>query len=196
MKSVLITDYPHPSENISEVYRYLRAKPSKELDELIDSVIEEAYNELNFYVSYTIVDLHCDGEKVKLGNIEASSRDLCKCLNGCEQAVIFAATIGSGIDRLITKYSRLTPSRALLFQAYGSERIETLCDTFCDEISTVTGMKISPRFSAGYGDLPLEFQKTLFDILECGKIGLTLNQSLLMSPSKSVTAIAGLKKQR
>lgn len=196
MKSVLITDYPHPSENISEIYRYLRSKPSKELDELIDSVIEEAYNELNFYVSYTIVDLHCDGEKVKLGNIEASSRDLCKCLNGCEQAVIFAATIGSGIDRLITKYSRISPSRALLFQAYGSERIEALCDVFCEEIRNSTSMKMSPRFSAGYGDLPLEFQKTIFDILECGKIGLTLNQSLLMSPSKSVTAIAGLKKLR
>ena len=52
---------------------------------------------------------------------------------------------------------------------------------------------LPPRFSPGYGDLPLSLQRDIFRVLDCPrKIGLTLNESLLMSPSKSVTAIVGL----
>ena len=48
-----------------------------------------------------------------------------------------------------------------------------------------------------YGDLPLEMQKDIFNVLDCSKrIGLTLNESLLMSPSKSVTAIIGISKDK
>ncbi len=44
-----------------------------------------------------------------------------------------------------------------------------------------------------YGDLPLDYQKTIFEELECTKrIGLTLTDSLLMYPTKSVSALIGL----
>ncbi len=81
-------------------------------------------------------------------------------------------------------------------QAIGAERIESLCDMFCGELAETyakDGMSLRPRFSPGYGDLPLEAQKSVFKALDCHrKIGLALNDSLLMSPSKSVTAIVGL----
>ena len=52
---------------------------------------------------------------------------------------------------------------------------------------------LEPRFSPGYGDLPLSAQKNIFAVLDPERrIGLTLNSSLLMSPSKSVTAFVGL----
>ena len=54
-------------------------------------------------------------------------------------------------------------------------------------------MKLRQRFSPGYGDLPLQAQRAIFDALQCHKeIGLYLNESLLMSPTKSVTAIVGI----
>jgi cobalamin-dependent methionine synthase I len=57
-------------------------------------------------------------------------------------------------------------------------------------------MALRPRFSPGYGDLPLELQTNLFKVLDCQHfIGLTLNDSMLMSPSKSVTAIVGLRER-
>ena len=56
---------------------------------------------------------------------------------------------------------------------------------------------IRPRFSAGYGDLDVSFQKEIFGVLDCHKkIGLTLNDSMLMSPTKSVTAIVGIGPER
>ena len=80
-----------------------------------------------------------------------------------------------------------------MFQAIGAERIEAVCDCFCDEIKKEFVCSLKPRFSPGYGDLSLETQKQLFSILDCERqLGISLNSSLLMSPSKSVTAFVGL----
>ena len=118
---------------------------------------------------------------------------LSKNLKDCSSVIVFAATIGVEIDRLIAKYGRISPSKALVIQAIGAERIEALCDEFCSDIANEKKMRLTPRFSPGYGDLPLNIQKNIFDVLDCSKrIGLTLNDSLIMSPSKSVTAFVGV----
>ena len=86
-----------------------------------------------------------------------------------------------------------------MLDALGAERIESLCETFCKELSLKSRAKgacVTPRFSPGYGDLPLTFQKEIFRVLDCPRqIGLSLNESLLMSPSKSVTAIMGIRRK-
>lgn len=191
--NVIYESLKAPEINSSEILRYARSRSTAEIEELISSVISECQNELSYNVSYLITDVTAKNGIVTLGSTKVCSTDLSKCLDGYKKAVILGATIGSGIDRLIGKYSRLQPSRALILQAFGAERIESLCDTLCSKIETDLGVKVGPRFSAGYGDLSLDFQKNIFNILRCEKIGLTLNQSLSMSPSKSVTAIAGLK---
>ena len=57
------------------------------------------------------------------------------------------------------------------------------------------GYFLRPRFSPGYGDFPLEFQRNIGDLLQMAKnIGITLTDSLLMMPSKSVTAVIGCSK--
>jgi len=128
-----------------------------------------------------------------LGFAATDSVALRRNLAGCDRIVVFAATVGLGLDRLIARYGHVSPAKALLLQAIGAERIEALCDVFCDKIRLDTGLAAAPRFSPGYGDFPLELQRDIFRVLDCPrKIGLTLNESLLMSPSKSVTAILGL----
>ena len=130
------------------------------------------------------------------GDTCVDSHDLAVALRGCERVVLFAATVGHTIDRLIARYGKIAPSRALLLQAIGAERVEALCNRFCDELAKearARGLATRPRFSPGYGDLSLELQRELFRILDCPRrIGLSLNQSLLMSPTKSVTALVGL----
>ena len=55
------------------------------------------------------------------------------------------------------------------------------------------GMRAAAALSPGYGDLALDVQKDIFALLDCERqIGLTLGDSLLMSPGKSVTAFAGI----
>ena len=121
------------------------------------------------------------------------SEQLAKNLQGCSKVLLLAATAGVGIDRLIGKYGRIAPSKALMFQAIGTELVEAICDAFSKEYEETYHCVLRPRFSPGYGDLALETQKDIFAVLEpARKIGLTLNDSLLMSPSKSVTAFAGI----
>lgn len=132
-----------------------------------------------------------------LGFAVTASRDLRKALDGCDRILLFAATIGLQPDRLIAKYNRLSPARALFLQGIGSERAEALCDAFCREQKqryAEEGAILRPRFSPGYGDLPLALQTAVFAALDCTRrLGITLNGSLLMTPSKSVTAIAGIR---
>ena len=182
--------------DFKEVARYAGAKTADEkLKNLMESCVSECEKEtaVSFAVCYAETPLSVDGDTVDLSAFKIKSKNLAAALCGAESALVFACTIGIGIDRLIEKYSAINPSRSLIFQALGAERVETFTDIFLDDYRKARGVTLSPRFSAGYGDLPLETQRDIFKLLEPQKrLGLTLNDSLLMSPSKSVTAFAGI----
>lgn len=191
---ILKKTYSSAPINKREILRYASCTvDNAEMSALVDECLSTAQGEIAYRVCYSLFDLsvygHCECD---FGAFRFNSRKLALNLDGCEKAVIFAATLGSGMDRLIEKNSRLSPTRALIMQAIGAERIEALCDAFCKDIEKEYGTA-RPRFSPGYGDLALECQKDIFRVLDCERqIGLTLGESLIMSPSKSVTAIVGI----
>jgi len=165
----------------------------RELEVTVESCLTELSGVLTPRACYSEFDIKIDGDKISLGFTETRSQDLAEHLDGCKKIILIAATVGIGADRLISKYSVTEPSRALIMQAAGSAAIEAFLDRVSPEI--LAGREGKERFSCGYGDLPLEIQKDIFLTLECEKnIGLTLTGSLLMSPTKSVTAIIGIKK--
>ena len=178
---VCTKNYAAPPLDRREILRYAGVRgEAPEIEAILEECIREAENKLAYKVCY--------GEFHVSFFDSVDSKNLKKHIESCDKVIIFAATVGIGIDRLIARYASISPTKSLLFQAIGAERIEALCDEFNSEFC-------GSRFSPGYGDLPLEFQKEIFKVLDCPKrIGLTLNESMLMSPSKSVTAIIGAKK--
>ena len=180
--------------NSKEILRYAGCKTADSgVMALLDTCLQELQDKLTYKVCYCAVPVEVSGEVCDFGSFKVRSGQLAANLSGCAKAYLFAATVGVEIDRLIHKYSRLSPAKALMLQAIGTERVEALCNAFCTELSHTEQAGLRPRFSPGYGDLPLAVQKDLFAVLECGKrIGLTLNNSLLMSPTKSVTAFVGV----
>lgn len=198
---VITKRYTEPSICKREILRYAGCKGSTDepLQFLLEECLEEVLPKLTYKVCYvelplTIADRLCDFECMQV-----KSKDLATNLQGCEKVLLFAATIGVEIDRLIMKYGKIAPTKAVLLQAIGAERIESLCDAFCQEIQAELGVTkdsavcLRPRFSPGYGDLSIETQKDIFQVLNCSKnIGLSLNDSLLISPSKSVSAFVGI----
>ena len=178
----------------------LRYAGQRKADETVLALARDARQEgervLRPAVCWRETTLRVEGETVDLGFAAVHSARLAHALRGCEQAVVFAATVGLALDRLIARYGRLQPARGLMLQALGAERVEALCDAFCDHLAreyAPSGRYPRRRFSPGYGDLPLQAQRELFAFLDCQRrIGLYLNESLLMSPTKSVTAIVGL----
>lgn len=193
MLSVFTETYSLPSVDKKEVLRYAGCRSSSADEELIsrlDSAIDMVLPHLEPRVCFCELAVSdCDFP---------SSLDLKKNLRDSESVIFFAATVGISIDRLIARYSITSPATALLLDAIGSERIEALCDAFEDsqrEKKSEYGMILRPRFSAGYGDLSVEYQKNIFELLAPSlRIGLSLCDSYLMSPSKSVTALIGVEK--
>lgn len=188
--------------NKQETLRYLGYK-GQDIDTHLESLIEEASQELKNSITPKSVhqEFSCavtNNATVLLGPIKITSKNLAKNLKGCESAIIFAATIGSSADTLIKRYSITNLAKASVIQAAGAALIETFCDSLEDSIRrevTKRNLYLHPRFSPGYGDFSLEHQREIFNILECSKrIGLSLTDTCLMVPSKSVTAIIGLSR--
>lgn len=129
---------------------------------------------------------------------QTRSRNLNRNLKDCEQIILFAATLGAQVDLLIQKYNKIQVSKAVILQAAATAMLEDYCDKRNEELKLdyeAKGLYLRPRFSPGYGDFPLECQTALTGALETGKrIGITLTDSLIMAPSKSVTAVIGVSK--
>ncbi len=132
---------------------------------------------------------------VSFADVTLNSRDLGRNLDGCSKVALLAATIGPQVDALIRRHSSLDPVYASILQATGAMYIEELVDLVNSEIKKIAaaqGLKTKPRYSPGYGDVPLQVQKEFFRLLPCTRIGLTLMDTLIMAPEKSVTAFVGL----
>ena len=138
-----------------------------------------------------------DGDTLDLGFAKTDSRDLKKHLEGCGEILLFACTAGAETDRRIARAKLLSPARGLLMHAIGAQQVEGGCDRLCARLAQqFPDRQLTDRFSPGYGDLPLALQRNVMDALDCGQIlGITLTDSLLMTPSKSVTAIIGMKER-
>ncbi len=189
-----VLDFKDVPFNKREILRYAGVK---ECDEstltLLNECLKECENSFALKVCFKIFPLERLENQLKIGNdCFISSCDLKKCLKTAKRVVIFVASVGFEIDRLIKKYNRISPAKSFMFSAIGSERVESLCDAFCAYLKEK--YLCSPRFSAGYGDLPLCTQKDIFELLNVTKnLGIVLNDSYLMSPSKSVSAFVGIK---
>lgn len=191
--TVKVKTYTHTESDIKAIMRYAQCVSA---DEQVESLVTKCLKECEFsykicYREFSVKE--CDGV-LDLSFCNTNSKALKKLLSNSKRVLVFAATIGFDIDRKITKYSKVDPAKALIFQAIGTERVESLCNAFEEDIKRENGYDLTSRFSPGYADLPLEMQKDLFRVLDCYKnIGVTLNDSLLMSPSKTVTAIIGIQ---
>lgn len=195
---VKVRSFDAPEYNLKEILRYAQTRAATpELEALVRECIDEASGLFTYKVCYREFPIKINDGAIDLGFATTTSHDLAKNLEGCESIVLFGATVGLSLDRLISKYARISPSKALILQAIGAERIESLCDAFNSQIAKEKkseGKLCRARFSAGYGDLQIELQRDIFRVLDCQKnIGLSLSASLLMTPTKSVTAIIGIK---
>ncbi|MBR6682624.1 MAG: hypothetical protein IKL40_06540 [Clostridia bacterium] len=138
-------------------------------------------------------DILCEGNSIDFGFMKTESSDLAKNLQGCEEAFVMTMTLGIDVDRLLTKLSATSASEHYITDALSSALAEAVCDYAENRLKGDTLCR--PRFSPGYGDLPLDIQKDVLNVVSAEKLlGITLSETNLMIPQKSITAIIGIIK--
>ena len=123
-----------------------------------------------------------------------AGEDVRAFLSECGSVALLAATLGAEAERVIRRAAGRDMTEALILDAAGSAAIEAVCDNFCEDLAAAMAPRyLTDRFSPGYGDMPLSDQFKLFRVLDVSRrIGVTLSDSALMIPQKSVTALIGV----
>ncbi|MDR0903761.1 MAG: hypothetical protein LBM59_03940 [Ruminococcus sp.] len=186
MKDILITEI-----DIAETLTYLGFKgniPDSRILSAIKRCEEVLLDTITPRFVYKVTDT---------SNPLIVGRDLSGLLKDCEKAVFFCCTLGQMTDRLINSAGVTDIEEQLYLDALANAAIEQVCDKAQEIITNVyPEYKKTTRFSPGYGDYPLNLQPQILDFLDAKKlIGVTVNESLLMIPAKSVSAVFGLEKR-
>ena len=209
-----------------EVERYLGFRGFTEIDEnmssMIDSCIAEMQAEITPREIHKVFPITWSGAAgdgtadetagdacetagddktvCEFAGITVNGGNLVRNLKGCHEIVMMAVTIGQGPDRLVRRAEIRDMLKAYIYQAVGAAMAESWCEevnALIKEEAAKRNLFTRPRFSPGYGDFPLSVQKDFERILAMPKsIGVSLSESLLMTPTKSITAVIGLSKYR
>lgn len=184
--------------NTDEVLRYMGCPPDK-ADGALRAQVEGCARELLGAVrprwSWRAVTIAFEDGGVRLeGGLLLPGADLKAHLAGCGRGLVFCATLGAEVDALIRRAERLDMARALALDCCASAAVEEVCDQIEEELQgKFPGCSFPFRYSPGYGDLPLEVQGPLLELLDAPRrVGLCATSSHLLTPRKSVTAILGV----
>lgn len=183
-----------------EAVRYLgygnHAIDDRTLD-LILSSFEELDRAAGRRLVYRIFDVSFrDAGFMMIETMEIKSGNLGTNLKGCERAVLLGATLGPGVDRLLRRYSLTDMARVAVLQACAAAMLEEYLDDWQEGLKREQekeGYYLRPRFSPGYGDFSIGHQGEILRMLDAAKrIGLSMTDGNMLTPSKSVTAAIGL----
>lgn len=184
------------SKSESARYMGIKGEPDEVIAGILDKYEEIVRNQLKPAYVYRETSLVMCDDGIHINGINTlfTGNDIKKHLKGCERVIIFAATVSATADKLIRQVSVTDTAAALAVDCLCSTAIEQVCDKAEQEIFTeIPAPYRTWRFSPGYGDLPISLQKDLLLFLNAQRrIGLTVTESCMMIPSKSVTAIIGI----
>lgn len=174
-----------------------RGEPTKEVLALVDEVCRELESVANPKYVWREYDITVADGTVQIGGVVIESKRLSAHLAGCHRCAVLAATLGIGADSLISRSFALGAARGAAAQAAGAAMIEEVCDRACRELAAASSFNTKPRFSPGYGDFALSYQRMMLALSDAERrIGITLAESSMMIPTKSVTALVGLTKEQ
>lgn len=180
-----------------ETLRYLGCGsevPDEKTLEMADRAIELLSERCRPKNTSRIVEISAGTEGIRLeGGAVIYSESIARVMSGCSRMLVFGATLGTEADMLIKRETAVNIAMGAVMQAAAAAYIEEYCDELQTELNerfSAVGESLGDRFSPGYGDFALEYQRELFRILDCPhQIGLTLTDNYIMIPSKSVTAV-------
>lgn len=161
-------------------------------NEAIISLENRLKENIIYKYAYVKLPLKLKEDLCDFGFASLKSKSLSKNLSGCSEVYFLAVTLGLGSERYLSRLNIISQAEHFITDGIASSAVESLCDYINDKLKE--GNELKPRFSPGYGDLDISFQKELLGRLNGYKnLGISLNDSFFMTPTKSITAIIGIK---
>jgi len=176
-----------------------KATFTAELGSEIDALLRQAASAFTAHGKAAVLPLeHIDDAHVGVSGVSVESPMLTRLLEKSTAVYLMGASIPA---REVDKISQAMRSgeglKGIVFDAYASEFVDGTLDVIIarkNEALRRTGQKLTKRrFSPGYGDLDLSYQKIFYGLLGMQTLDVTINENYLLSPEKSVIAIAGVE---
>ena len=189
-----------------KVLRYLQYKNQNISDNLL-KVIEQSIEETKSIINprfvlrtYPIKKVNLPNEKNQIilngVNLTLKSDDLYNLLLECDECILMSATLGLEMEKEIRRLTYTDLTKGIIIDSCATTAIEEVCDIVQDHIAKKLLKEdkyITYRYSPGYGDLSIENNVGINNILNSQKeIGLTVTNSGIMIPRKSVVALIGV----
>lgn len=180
--------------NIREIGLYLKIRG--EIDPFTLKLIEETYpvaEEAPLYYKTAEFSMERteDGFRLLGADIELKGRLATRHFASCKKLIVILATLGMESERKERETFAVSPSKGVVLDACYSELLERRLDKIEEELKS-GGRKLTTRISCGYGDLALETQRPLLDVLDGRRMGVYMNESCMLVPNKSVVALVGV----
>lgn len=172
--------------------------PDAQSQELFESVVGEIARICRPRYGYAVFRSEGAGKAV----IRLAGRELqtgaiiARYLHGAGEFALFVATAGTEFEAMQRRlHAEGDIVRQFFADMVGSEIAEAAGRILADRLATEQerrGFRISNSYSPGYCGWPVSDQHTLFSLLPDAPCGVTLNDSSLMSPIKSISGVIAL----
>jgi len=181
-------------------YRKGKTILNKEQKEEIEQLIWEGVSLCKPKGAYVIVPVTAkDESSVCIGDYLIISKSLAQLLKNSDYVALMASTIGHDIIKVINNEIKKGNSvKAVTFDSTASQiadkTVAWVMEAINKNLKREARKLTSFRYSPGYGDLDLKYQEIFFKELNLEKLEMSLTETFMMIPEKSVTAICGVEK--
>ncbi|MBF0432315.1 MAG: hypothetical protein HQK83_13605 [Fibrobacteria bacterium] len=198
--SFSFSELPVSREAITTAMGYPKDAVPEYIDETISEVFSsfQEYNDLEggYRVLDEIEAINNKTELVIAGKNFVTGKIIAHRIQKADKVAVFVCTAGKTISsRSKDLFKADDPYTGYIIDAIASETVEKAMDNVQEQLSLemeTAGLNITNRYSPGYCGWPVSDQHKLFSLVPKGFCGVSLTDSALMIPEKSVSGIIGI----
>ena len=197
-----LEDIPIDRKEIAYALGYIDGILPLHFNEMIDGVMYRTPELCKVQTGFRMLDIDKSIERnrsIQVGEIQFHTQQIIASqLTHANQIALFLCSIGSGME-LWSKQCAAEgdPTMSYFVDTVASVIVEATADTLHDHITwylKTLGLKVTNRYSPGYCDWSVEDQHNVFSFFTKNFCGVSLTNSALMLPIKSISGIIGIGK--
>lgn len=185
---------------IENIIGYNEGDDRKFVVDLIEEILKEASSICTIKAEYAIFkDISFDqaSKSVVINNVSFQIKKIVfGQIKKADSAALFLCTAGEEIGiRSKNAMKERDFLRGYIYDLVGSEIAESAGDLMQNDLEkylSLSGLKITNRYSPGYCGWDVAEQQKLFKLMPDNSCGITLTSSSLMEPIKSISGIIGI----